>query len=134
MLGQSNRVGRARATSDPRQALHEFIQIKPDLLIVDRNFEFVRKVRRSPENTNRSVPIIMLTGRTELPLIVEARDAGVNQFLVKPISAERLNKRIIATLEDSRPFICVENYVGPDRRRQDIGPLDGIAERRKQPA
>ena len=59
----------------------------------------------------------------ELPLLVrhvfvtEARDAGVNEFLIKPFSVDGLKRRIIATVNNPRDFIEVESYFGPDRRR-----------------
>jgi DNA-binding response OmpR family regulator len=50
---------------------------------------------------------------------VKARDAGVNEFLVKPISANTLFERIEALIERPRPFVRLkEGFFGPDRRRK----------------
>ena len=47
-----------------------------------------------------------------------ARDAGVNEFVVKPFSAQGLFTRIQAVIEKPRPFVKVSGYFGPDRRRR----------------
>lgn len=73
----------------------------------------------------------MLTGYTEHQQVVEARDAGVNEFLAKPISAKPLYQRLAAIIDNPRSFVRTKSYFGPDRRRQNLGPPRGISERRK---
>jgi hypothetical protein len=46
-----------------------------------------------------------------------ARDAGVTEFLVKPLSAKALYERILSVVLHPRPFVRTKNYFGPDRRR-----------------
>jgi DNA-binding response OmpR family regulator len=72
----------------------------------------------------------MLSGHTELQRICEARDAGVNEFLAKPISARALYSRMMSLIANPRPFVRTATYFGPDRRRRDVGPPEGVAERR----
>jgi two-component system, chemotaxis family, chemotaxis protein CheY len=124
-------------TTDATTAFAEIAHFKPDIIITDWHMEplngldFVRKVRRNKSSPDPYVPIIMLTGHTSMKLVVEARDAGINEFLVKPISPKSLLGRISAILDGARPFIRIESYSGPCRRRKDIGPPDGRAERRE---
>ena len=59
----------------------------------------------------------MLTGHSEKARVVGARDAGVTEFLVKPISAKALYERIFNVIANPRPFIKTKTYFGPDRRR-----------------
>jgi DNA-binding response OmpR family regulator len=59
----------------------------------------------------------MLTGHSEKKRVVAARDAGVTEFLAKPISAKALYQRILNVVANPRPFIKTKNYFGPDRRR-----------------
>ncbi len=92
--------------------------------------EFVRLVRTDTDSPNPFVPVIMLTGHTEAKRVVEARDAGVTEFLAKPISAQQLYSRILAVIERPRPFIHAKSYVGPDRRRRQ-DPKRKEPERRK---
>ncbi len=122
---------------DGESALSEISHFKPDIIITDwhmepmNGVEFVKKVRRGKHNMNPFVPIIMLTGHTEMSLVVEARDAGINEFLVKPISPKSLHARMMAILDGTRPFIQSEAYFGPCRRRKDMGPPNGGRERRQ---
>src|SRR6185503_19347376 len=58
------------------------------------------------------------------------RDAGVTEFLAKPISAKALYQRIINVVANPRPFIKTKTYFGPDRRRNTTSNYIG-PERRK---
>jgi len=62
--------------------------------------------------------------------VVEARDAGVHEFLAKPLSAKGLYSRIRSIIERPRPFVRAGQYFGPDRRRRDNPSYMG-GERRK---
>ena len=93
--------------------------------------EFVRLLRTDTDSPNPFVPVIMLTAHTEAKRVVEARDAGVTEFLAKPISANRLYSRISAIIKHPRPFVRAKSYVGPDRRRRQDPDFRG-PERRTQ--
>jgi CheY-like chemotaxis protein len=79
--------------------------------------EFAEKMRTAPDSPNPFVPIIMLTGHTSIERVNAARDAGVTEFLAKPISAKGLYQRILNVVANPRPFIKTKTYFGPDRRR-----------------
>ncbi|MEO8113858.1 MAG: response regulator, partial [Phenylobacterium sp.] len=49
--------------------------------------EFTRMLRTSPDSPNRMAPVIMVTGHSTLHRVNEARNAGVNEFLTKPLTA-----------------------------------------------
>jgi PleD family two-component response regulator len=129
-------VGAAREFAEAHEAFRDLGQFKPDLIIVDWHMEpldgleFARMVRASPKSPAPYVPLIMLSGYTELKRICEARDAGVNEFLAKPISARSLYQRIVSLIANPRPFVRTASYFGPDRRRRDVGPPEGTADRR----
>jgi DNA-binding response OmpR family regulator len=72
----------------------------------------------------------MLTGHSEKKRVVAARDAGVTEFLAKPISAKGLYQRIVNVVANPRPFIKTKTYFGPDRRRN-VNPNYVGTERRK---
>ena len=59
----------------------------------------------------------MVTGHTERARVEAARDAGVTEFLAKPITTQNLLTRLIEVVERPRPFIRCAGYFGPDRRR-----------------
>ena len=75
-----------------------------DLAIVDFNMfpldgvEFTRLVRTSPDSPNTFLPIIMMTGHSERTRVYEARDAGVTEFIVKPLTAKAVLDRINAVI------------------------------------
>lgn len=94
--------------------------------------DFARLIRTARDSPNPMVPIIMLTGHTQAQYVIEARDAGVTEFLCKPVSSRNLLNRMIHAIEKPREFIKAPGYVGPDRRRRDSASYTGL-ERRKEP-
>jgi PleD family two-component response regulator len=126
-----------REASDAAFAFKEMQNFPADLIIVDWQMEpldgldFVRLVRTAKDSRNPYVPIIMLSGHTEYRRVAEARDAGVNEFLAKPVSAEILSNRITSIFKHPRDFVRVKTYTGPCRRRNDLGLPQGMRDRRK---
>lgn len=125
---------------DGADAFKELRHFPADIIICDWNMEpldgldFTRMVRTAKDSPNPFVPIIMLTGHTEMNRVVEARDAGIHEFLAKPISAKALYSRVRSIIERPRPFIRTGGmfgYFGPDRRRQNMPGYMG-PERRKE--
>lgn len=94
-----------------------------DLIIVDwkmapvDGLAFTNMVRRNHDSPSPYVPILMLTAHTETSRVTAARDAGVNGFIKKPISARLLFDRISNVLTDTRMFVRSDAFFGPDRRR-----------------
>jgi len=79
--------------------------------------ELTRLIRNDERSPNPFVPIIMISGHTEKYKVEAARDAGVTEFLAKPITAQNLFARIAEIVERPRAFVRCDNYFGPDRRR-----------------
>jgi two-component system, chemotaxis family, chemotaxis protein CheY len=108
---------------DGAAGLEAFTQYGPDIVITDwvmpifDGLEPVQMIRQPGANANPYVPIIMLTGHSEKHRVVRARDAGITEFLAKPISATALYDRILKLVADPRAFIRTKTYFGPDRRR-----------------
>ena len=80
--------------------------------------DFVRLLRQSPDSPNTMAPVIMITGHSTASRVNEARDAGVNEFLAKPLAARGVIERIHQVVENPRQFVKSEDYFGPDRRRR----------------
>ena len=80
--------------------------------------EFTREVRMSPRSVNTFLPIVLITGYTERCRVEAARDAGVTEFLAKPITAQSLFARLAEIVERPRAFVRCGAYFGPDRRRK----------------
>ena len=115
-------VKEVREACDGAQALQVAREWKPDIAIVDFQMtpldgvEFTRLVRNSADSENPYLPIIMMTGFAERTRVVEARDSGVTEFLVKPVTARGVIDRINAVIFHPRPFIRTDDYFGPKRR------------------
>lgn len=96
----------------------------PDVVVLDwqmegmSGLEFAKQVRTSPQTPNPFVPIIMLTGHTHIEQVRQARDAGVNEFLAKPVSVKAILSRLISVIEHPRPYVRTKSYFGPCRRRR----------------
>ncbi len=116
-------VGVIKEAADGADALDVMRNGIPDFIICDLNMspvdglEFCQMVRRAPDSPHPFVPIIMMTGHTERSKVRAARDAGINELLAKPISAKSLLDRIVAVIDNPRPFVKTATYVGPCRRR-----------------
>ncbi len=129
-------VRKIHEAPDVKQAFRDLQYFHADIVVTDWQMEplngldFVRMVRSDENSPNPYVPIIMLTGHTELHRVCEARDAGVNEFLAKPISAKALYARITSIIDVARPFIRTKTYFGPCRRRRNLGAPRGMKERR----
>jgi two-component system chemotaxis response regulator CheY len=123
---------------DAADAFTELQHFTADIIIVDWYMEpldgldFVRLMRTAKDSPNPYIPIIMLTGYTEYRRVAEALDAGINEFLAKPISPRDLYLRIASIIDHPRPFVRARGYFGPDRRRYNVGVPRGLRERRKK--
>jgi len=121
---------------DGATGLEAFTHHMPDIVITDwampifDGLELTQMIRQPGANANPFVPIIMLTGHSERSRVGAARDAGVTEFLAKPLSAKALYQRILNIVVNPRPFIKTKTYFGPDRRRNTIPNYAG-PERRK---
>lgn len=120
-------------------ALNHLKLMPADLMILDHQMpgmggiEFAAQLRRDPQSPCPAIPIIMLTGHAKPELVRAARDAGINDFLIKPFAPGKLIERICAVVAAPREFIKAESYVGPDRRRREDPGFAG-PDRRKQEA
>lgn len=92
---------------------------------------FVRYIRSSRHSPNQYVAIIMLTSNGQKNRIQYARDAGVNEIMLKPITAEALCYHIIQTIDHQRAFITAQNYRGPCRRHNNQSPPDNVERRQR---
>lgn len=81
--------------------------------------DFCRRIRLDPNSPSRYLPIIMITAYSERRRVIDAINAGVDEFLVKPVRAVDVANRVNAVIERRRSFVEVAGYFGPDRRRRD---------------
>jgi CheY-like chemotaxis protein len=107
--------------NDGRAALDLLPAFGPHLAFVDWEMEpmsgldFVRAIRKLPEYDNPFLPIIMFTSHAEEPWVIEARDAGVHEYMVKPASGATILTKLASVINNPRPFMRTDNYFGPAR-------------------
>jgi two-component system chemotaxis response regulator CheY len=133
-------LGGVAIAEDGIEAFDKFMTYRPDFVITDWDMDkvdgpaFVKRVRTDEKSSNPFVPIIMLTGYGEHSRVLEARDFGITEFMVKPISAGGIYKRIVSLIENPRPFIdSGTGYFGPCRRRLDLANFEGENRRMEKP-
>ncbi len=118
---------------DGADAFELLRQFPADIAIVDFNMapvdgiDFTRMLRKAPDSLNPMMPVIMITGHSERSRVEEARDAGVNEFIVKPLTAKALLARIHSVVMTPRPYVRSKTFIGPEtppppRRIQGPGP------------
>jgi len=115
--------------ADGISALDTIRTVGPDVVILDWEMpllsgaELVRIVRSPGVFPMPDVPIIMLSGHGERWRVVEAVRLGINEYLVKPVSAKALYDRLISIVMQPRPAVQLGDYYGPEPRRlaSDLG-------------
>jgi two-component system chemotaxis response regulator CheY len=71
---------------------------RPDVVLVDWNMPemdgiaFVRAVRA--DAAHAAVPLMMVTTNGDLPHVVEALDAGANEYIMKPFTAAMMREKL----------------------------------------
>lgn len=119
-------AGKVTEANDGMSGFQKLRDTEPDVVITDLmmqpidGLQFVRMVRNERRSPQPYVPIIMVTGFADKQRVQEARDAGVTEFLAKPVTSEALYARIETIIERPRPFIKTGDFFGPDRRRHKI--------------
>lgn len=106
-----------------KDALNIIKNWPPDVVLTEywlaplNGVELLRTVR-SNKGPLRFTPIIMVTGETRREKVIGARNAGVTEYVAKPITAKGMFLRIREVIEKPRPFVDSRAYFGPDRRRR----------------
>lgn len=94
-----------------------------DLVIIDDyapvdGVKFLNVLRKGNNKLPHAIPVMFVTVRAERDRILEARDAGASEIMLKPFTAAQLKARLTTTVHKPRAFVESQVYVGPDRRRR----------------
>jgi two-component system, chemotaxis family, chemotaxis protein CheY len=109
--------------TDGAEALEFFKERVPDIILLDLHmpildgFDVLRMVRDRATSPNPYVPVIILSAYSERWRIMQARDLGATEYLVKPVSASAIYSRVANVVLNPRAFVETKTYFGPDRRR-----------------
>ncbi len=118
-------VTQINAAASSMEAFNTGRAFKPDIIIVDwdagrmSGLEFTREVRRNTTGLARETPIILLAAIIDHDQLMASRQSGINEFLLKPVSAQGVLSRVEEVIVRPRKFIDSRNYVGPCRRRRE---------------
>lgn len=89
--------------SSGMQALASFRKRRPSLVLLDFHLpdqdgiETIRSIKGSEELAD--IPVIMMTGHSERDIVLQSRQAGAMDFVVKPLEKARLLEKIRAALQ-----------------------------------
>jgi two-component system, chemotaxis family, chemotaxis protein CheY len=95
---------------DGASGVEAVIHFMPDIVIADwvmpnlDGLELTRVIRQAGLTADPYVPIIMVSGYSEPARIAKALDAGVTQFLTKPISVQALYDTIVTIVANPIAF------------------------------
>ncbi len=97
----------------------------PDLLVIsddfDANvFEAIREIRSQKLGDNPFLVITMLVSANRPHLLKEAIGTGVDDIIVKPLTADRIQERLRLVTFHRQPFIITDNYMGPHRKNMEL--------------
>src|SRR5260221_1569501 len=116
-------VKQIREFEDGSGALAALRDWSADIAFVDYQMapmdglEFTRLVRDPQTSAAPYLPIVMVTGKVDRRSVAQARDSGVTEFIVKPVTPRAVIDRFNAVLFKPRSFVRTETYFGPTRRR-----------------
>lgn len=88
---------------DGESALKKISEKNYSLIISDWNMEpmsgydLLKKIRTS-EGPIKAVPFVMITAESKPDNVIKAKQAGVNNYIVKPFNADTLKTKLTAVL------------------------------------
>ncbi len=130
-----------REAADTNEAQNRILEAVPDLILLDwmlpgaSGIDYARRLRR--EKLTQTVPIVMLTARTQEEDKVKGLDTGADDYITKPFSTRELVARIKALLRRTAPQATdqpvevsglsldpVTHRVQAHGRKLDLGPME----------
>lgn len=79
--------------------------------------ELIKWLRQNLDNPNYKAPVLALASLSTENIRNNAINAGVTEYLSKPVSPSAFKDATVSILRNPRHFIVAEGiYIGPDRR------------------
>ena len=98
-----------RTCGDGESALVMMRTFRPDIVLVDFEMrpmtgaEFTRALRRAEKTWGMRTPVLMMTAHGDQAHVLQARDAGVDGMMAKPLSTGTILARVQGVLERTAP-------------------------------
>jgi len=138
VLGSAG-IERVHQSATGDDLLRAVAELHPRIIITSSRIpgvsglEFARRIRKGISNVPRETSIIVMTDTPTQKFLSAAREAGVDEMLVRPFNGTALLARVEAVLLRPRRFVESVNYVGPCRRRRMIEDYEGPLRRFTDP-
>lgn len=94
----------------------------PELLILDLDDErpavisLMREIRLRRMGDNPFLVVIGTTWDGDKKSVSGVLNAGADDLLLKPLSVDFVQSRLMNQIDKRKPFVATPNYIGPDRR------------------
>ena len=101
---------------DGEEALDKVRETSPDMILLDTltpkmdGFEVTRRLKE--DDATKFIPVVMMTALSEVEDRVKALEAGVDDFLTKPVDATELRPRVNSLLKVKAYNDYTRNYPG----------------------
>jgi two-component system chemotaxis response regulator CheY len=114
-------IHRVTEARDANAAFNVLTEQRVDALMCDMKLPpdggiaFIHSIRMNPDNSQRTLPILLMTGDTRAGEIKRARDSGADLVVAKPMSPATLQERLTWLAFHPRKFVETKSYFGPER-------------------
>ena len=114
---------------EPDTLLEQCRNERIDLIIIDDTHEteqalsVIRRLRDPAEGMVRNSRIVALLAERSEKSLGKAISSGVDNVLVKPLIPDKIRASLLQVMRDESPYMELDGYTGPDRRRR-ISQLD----------
>ena len=111
---QCSKIGKVYSFRDGLTAINSIsIDFMPDLIVLDLNLpkfsgkQFLNKLNGS--NLLKNIPVLVLSGNTDVQSRIECLEIGASDFLAKPFHPVELSLRLKSLLKSSKIMAIWEN-------------------------
>lgn len=93
-------IKNVKEAATAKEAMEQINNFKIDIILLDQQMpekngiEFAKDLKSSSVENAENIPIIMITVDTKEKTVLDAKELGIKEYLVKPISPLALKKRI----------------------------------------
>jgi CheY-like chemotaxis protein len=132
-------ISKVDAVAQAARALQCLREKKIDAVFCDEAVEsvdgvsFALAARKAPGVLDPMVPIFLVCSAPRRRQVEGARDDGLTDVLVRPISAATIIRKLKSAVIAPRPFIVAGGFFGPDRRSAARASYGGANRRTRLP-